>query len=255
MARTKAEIVAWFNSKVGTTVVDKSNSRLNGQCVALEKNLLDFLGAPNPYAARGNAKDYANKLLSEGIATNGKGWLNVVVNPTMGVVGGNVYGHIWNDIEGTNWESNGARAVVVTKNTRPAIQGRQWVNLDKWIRGDDMADKVDTNLLRIIHSEMEGWDLDRTHRGEYDKQFNDSWGGANLKDVIWEKWNKNGNFRADRERNRKFWEKYNGKIAEFEGQAEKIKTLEARIKELEAAAGSGDAEKKLQAIKDALGVK
>lgn len=139
MARTKAEVRAFLDGLVGRTCVDKSNGALNGQCVCLIKNLMDFLGVPNPYGARGNAKDAGDSYIREGIGTSGKGWLTVVVNRDMGLIGGVRYGHIWCDLQGeANYESNGNRALIVTKNTRPFSQGQQFINFDKWI-GEDVA--------------------------------------------------------------------------------------------------------------------
>lgn len=136
MARTKTQVVAFLNSTVGDSVNDKCGI-YKGQCVSEIKALLEFLGVPDPYAARGNAKDCGDTLLRQNIAENGKGEITVVVNRSMGNIGGVVYGHIWLDIKGVaNYEQNGARALHVTKNTRPLSQGQQFVNLDKWLRED-----------------------------------------------------------------------------------------------------------------------
>lgn len=143
MARTKQEIRNFLNGKVGTKVVDRSNARLNGQCVALIKSLMEFLGVPNPYAARGNAKDAGDTYLRQGIAKAGSGWLNVCVNKGMG--GG--YGHIWIDLDKeTNYESNGAKALITTKGTRPLGQAQQIVNLDKYIKADPVPVKPTGNV-------------------------------------------------------------------------------------------------------------
>lgn len=137
MARTKQEIRNWLNAQNGKKVKDKSNSLYDGQCVALIKALLEFLGAPNPYAARGNAKDYGDTLLRQGIAKSGDGWLRVVVNKTMGRIGGVTYGHIWVDVKNEfNIEQNGAKALHTTKGTRPYSQRGQVFNLDKYIKAD-----------------------------------------------------------------------------------------------------------------------
>ena len=142
MARTKKEVEAFLNSLVG----DKVNAKCgiyNGQCVSLPKALFEFLGVPDPYAARGNAKDVGDTLLRQNIAENGKGWLTVVINKSMGNIGGVNYGHIWLDLQGiANYEQNGAVALHTTKNTRPLSQGQQFVNLDKWIKGEDTVDNT-----------------------------------------------------------------------------------------------------------------
>lgn len=136
MARTKAEVRSFLNGLVGQSVNAKS-APYQGQCVSLIKALLEFLGAPNPYSARGNAKDAGDTLVRQGIAKNSKGWLNVCVNRTMGRIGGVTYGHIWLDLSGeANYEQNGARALHTTKGTRPISQAQQIISLDKYIKAD-----------------------------------------------------------------------------------------------------------------------
>jgi len=136
MARTKSEIRAFLDSQVGKKVNEKCGI-YNGQCVSLIKALLEFVGAPDPYKARGNAKDVGDTLLRENIATNGDGWLRLVVNKSMGNIGGVVYGHIWIDLANeANYEQNGNRALLTTKNTRPYSQRQQVVNLDKYVKPD-----------------------------------------------------------------------------------------------------------------------
>lgn len=141
MARTKQEVRNFLDGLVGQVPTDKSDASLNGQCVALIKNLLEFLGVDNPYGARGNAKDVGDRYVADGIADNCDGWLRVCVNRNMG--GG--YGHVWLDLSGeTNYESNGARALVTTKGTRPIGQAQQIVNLDKWLTEGDVSTSTDT---------------------------------------------------------------------------------------------------------------
>lgn len=140
MARTKQEIENFLNSQVGKSVNTKAG-RLQGQCVSLIKALFEFLGVPDPYASRGNAKDAGNTYLAQNIAERGKGELTVCINKDMG--GG--YGHIWLKVrDGANYEQNGAKALTTTKNTRPTSQGQQFVNLDKWIEESDTIDDMIT---------------------------------------------------------------------------------------------------------------
>lgn len=131
--RTKAEIRQYLDSCVGHVIMCPNNRALDGQCVSLIKALLSYLGAPKPWKARGNAKDYANNLVSEGIASKGDGWLRVCVSKSMG----RPYGHIWIDLNGeTNYESNGAKHLICTKGTRDIKQATQIVNLDKYVAPD-----------------------------------------------------------------------------------------------------------------------
>ncbi len=137
--RTRAEVRAFLDTLVGTIVVNKPDPDYNGQCVTLIKAILEFLGVPNPYAARGDAIIVGDTLLRQGIASAGKGWLTVVVNRDMGYIDGVHYGHVWADLKDeANYESNGRRALYTTKNTRPISQGQQFINLDKWIKEGDM---------------------------------------------------------------------------------------------------------------------
>lgn len=130
MSRTQQEIRNYLDGTVGTKIVCPNNRGLDGQCVTLIKGLLAFLGCPTAYQARGNATDVATNYVREGIAKNGKGWLQVCVNHNY--AGG--LGHVWIDLSGeTNYESNGARALHVTKGTRNINQAQQIVNLDQWV--------------------------------------------------------------------------------------------------------------------------
>ena len=203
MSRTKAEVRAFLDSKVGSIVPHPGYPDLNGQCVTLTKALMEFLGVPNPYKARGNARDAGDTMLREGIADPGKGWLTIVVNRDMGLIQGVRYGHIWVDLQGeANYESNGARALYTTKNTRPISQGQQFINLDKWI-GDGKRMIEDNNywigFLRIIHSEIGGWDLHKTHAGEYDRIFMNAWKGKSPDEAVWTQWQNGGAYRNAKE--------------------------------------------------------
>lgn len=139
MSRTKQEVRDFLNAQVGQSVNVKAGA-YRGQCVSLIKALMEFLGAPNPYIGRGNAKDAGDTYIREGIGVNGGGWLTIVVNRDMGRLYNSAtkkyetYGHIWIDLANeTNYEQNGASALKTTKGTRPRSQGQQFVNFDKWI--------------------------------------------------------------------------------------------------------------------------
>lgn len=93
-----------------------------------------------------------------------------------------------------------------------------------WLRlkgGGNMPTKVTKETLRMIHSEMEGWPFQEVHAGKFDAQFWASWGNADLEACMWEKWNKNGAYRNEREAALDFWR--NKKTA-----------LEARVKDFDA---------------------
>jgi len=109
--KTKQEVISFLESKLGTKVVCVGNTSLSGQCVTLIKSLMEYLGVPDPYKARGHAKTAISAYLSEGIAKPGMGFLSVFSNKDMG----QGYGHIWLSIDGTFYESNGVKALTVTK--------------------------------------------------------------------------------------------------------------------------------------------
>lgn len=135
--RTKQEIIDFLESKVGTKVVCVGNTSLSGQCVTLIKSLMEFLGVPDPYKARGNAKDCIAKYLSEGIAKPGMGFISVFSNKDMakGV------GHIWcnaGEGMGTFYESNGAKPLTVTKGKTYTYDNV--CNFDSYIKEDNTSD-------------------------------------------------------------------------------------------------------------------
>jgi len=252
MARTKAEVRAFLDSLVGRTCVDKSSSALNGQCVCLIKNLMEFLGVANPYAARGNAKDAGDAYISQGIGTNGRGWLTVVVNRDMAVIGGVRYGHIWVDLlNEANYESNGARALVTTKNTRPISQGQQFVNFDKWVKGDeDMAEKTNLDTARILaHMSLarDGYDgRPSAHAGAADGDLKKHHVGVPLTNKYIR-----DNFFSSPEASNAFKIKDNV-YKERDNLRKQVKALTAQVEELKKTQGSSEDSRKLQSIKDAL---
>ena len=159
--RIKQDVRDFLNLSTGLSL-NAQTGIYRGQCVSLIKALFDFLGVPEPYRARGDAKDAANYYLKQGIADDGKGWLNVVVNKDMGLIEGVRYGHIWLDLAGeANFEQNGNRALITTKNTRPISQGQQFVNLDKWITGDKkmevFSEAARTDINVILFGYDKGW--------------------------------------------------------------------------------------------------
>ncbi len=191
MARTKAEIRAFLDGQVGKIAPHPGYPSLNGQCVTLTKALMEFLGVPNPYAARGDAINAGDTYIRQGLGTAGKGWLTIVVNRDMGYIGGVHYGHIWIDVQGeANYEANGARALYTTKNTRPISQGQQFVNFDKWVKEDNPMSVTDLGIARILSfgilgrngSNGKGNALD----GDYDADLNKNHVGQETNGKVWQ---------------------------------------------------------------------
>lgn len=65
--------------------------------------------------------------------------------------------------------------------------------------GDEMITKDDVGLLRIGHSEIGGWDVNKTHAGDYDALFLGAWQGKPVKDFIWAQWNAGAPYRTAKE--------------------------------------------------------
>ena len=60
--------------------------------------------------------------------------------------------------------------------------------------------KPNINTLRIAHSEIGGWDLGKTHKGEYDQLFKDAAGHLEVNDFIYKQWVAGAGFRDRREK-------------------------------------------------------
>ncbi|MGM0117374.1 lysozyme [Enterococcus sp. AZ189] len=131
MARTIGEVKNFLDGLVGQITVDKSDASLNGQCVSLIKNLLEFLGAPNPYGARGNASDIPNTYVSQGIARSGSGTLTIAVNRQIA----DGFGHVWVKIGSDSWQANYAGKAVKKNVNEVAIT--DLLNLNQWITGSN----------------------------------------------------------------------------------------------------------------------
>lgn len=120
-------------------------------------------------------------------------------------------------------------------------------------QGGDMPSKVNRDLNRIIHSEMEGWDYRKVHNGDYDETFK-GWNGSDLEAMIWSKWNQNAPFREARERNRQFFEKYNSVIGELSARPTKAEYEAALARIAEEAAKAEAANKAAEEAKKQGGI-
>lgn len=144
--RTKQEVINFLESKLGTKVPCKGNPSLDGQCVTLIKALMEFLGVPDPYKARGNANTAISAYLNEGIADPGAGFIAVFSNKNM--AGG--VGHIWcnaGDGDGTYYESNGVKPLITTKGKTYSYDSI--CNFDKYIKEEDV-DNSDGDCGKLI---------------------------------------------------------------------------------------------------------
>lgn len=62
----------------------------------------------------------------------------------------------------------------------------------------DMITQNDVGVLRIGHSEIGGWDVRRTHAGEFDGQFLGAWQGKPMAEFINAQWKNGAPFRDKR---------------------------------------------------------
>lgn len=155
--RTKQEVINFLESKLGTKVPCKGNPSLDGQCVTLIKALLEFLGAPDPYKARGHANTCVATYLKEGIADPKAGFLSVFSNKNMA----DGYGHVWvnaGDGAGTYYESNGQKSLTVTRGKNYGYDN--FCNLDKYIKEDDMSETykgLDLSNTESVKAAIDTW--------------------------------------------------------------------------------------------------
>lgn len=105
-----------------------------------------------------------------------------------------------------------------------------WLRLKGNTQGGDMPTKVNTNTLRVIHTEEEGWPLVETHRGDFDAQFAAAWGGQDLEAVMLDKFYKNDAFRGLRVNAIDYYQnKRPGLEAQLKGQQDQIATATTRL--------------------------
>jgi len=146
--RTKQEVIDFLESKVGGGVKCIGNSSLDSQCVTLIKSLMEFLGVPSPYKARGHAKTAISAYLNEGIADPATGFISVFSNKDMG----SGFGHIWcnaGEGDGIYYESNGVKALTVTKGKTYSFDSV--CNFDKYIRD---GEPTDNSMMEIKKTEF-----------------------------------------------------------------------------------------------------
>ena len=240
-------------------IINKYNGKYAGviyggvyQCVAWAAVFSAELGGPSflPTPVTGGARD-----IYEQFPASLRGFYDRIPNspsfvPQTGdlviwtAMPGNQWGHIAvaSGEGNTSWfysyDQNFIRGQVVTKTKHNysyvlgVLRPKNMVNTPVSTGASIMKFGNDDNsrgLLRIIHSEMEGWPYHEVHAGKFDKQFLDSWIGQDVIGCIWEKWNKNGNWRNIREAALAY---YNQKGANDKLVADLKAQIEAQQKEL-----------------------
>ncbi len=172
-----------------------------GQCVSLVQQYINKVYGI-PWQARGHAKDWP---------TNGNvlSYFDRVSSPQPGDIGvsgptsTNPYGHIWIYLPNNQiLEQNGRTALRVTVSpNRPAmaILRRKGTVVNQPPQGDIMITENDRDPIRVISSEVKGWDFDQVHKGTWDAREVNAWKGRPWKDFIMQGWAEGAGWRAVRQ--------------------------------------------------------
>lgn len=84
--------------------------------------------------------------------------------------------------------------------------------------GNIMITENDRDPIRVISSEVKGWDFDAVHRGTWDAREVGAWKGRSWHDFIMQGWNEGAAFRAAR----------NQKMRDYDVLAKQVQELSAR---------------------------
>ena len=185
------------NRTLGGSYGNPNTGTYKGQCVSYARKYMEEeLGIPT--FANGNAKDYYGNITAQK-------YFDKVSKPQNGdiVVYGaykkNPYGHIGIYYNGQLLSQNYDEPLKVTVASLNLV-GNMTGYLRKKGKGDDrdMITPADIDVLRIAHSEIGGWDLNKTHSAQYDKLFLEAWNGKPMADMIRTQWKNGANFRDAR---------------------------------------------------------
>ncbi len=88
-------------------------------------------------------------------------------------------------------------------------------NTQEWDLGGSSMTTPSTSTLRIAHSEIGGWDLYKTHNGDFDSIFQAAAGAKEVNQFIYEQWVAGGAYRARKIAAMAFYDKYNAVIGDL----------------------------------------
>lgn len=172
-----------------------------GYCLSVQQ---DVWGTPHLYATAKDAYDAAQfkhpgELPPEGIHalcywTYTEGgipyWHVATRTPD-----GRVFSSPFNVSYGNEWFSSIDAMTARIRRIYPACQYVAWVedlSNVRLVKEDDMnTDAIkddDIDILRILHSELGGWDFNATHSGANDATFLAAWSGQSLRQLVREQW-------------------------------------------------------------------
>lgn len=189
---------------------------LDGQCVSLVKWFMQEMSSvPSPQAARGDARYVGQTLVRQGHAIEvpytqrRRGDIICYEYGTYGHIavqlsGGRVFEQNVNIVGPASKIVDGARVYAsrIGSENESFRRDAHVYRLKTYVEGGadyEMITKDDIGLLRIGHSEIGGWDLHRTHAGEYDALFLAAWQGKPVKDFVWAQWDVGGPYRDAKE--------------------------------------------------------
>jgi len=215
-----------------------------GECVSLVNQYLGRVYGIRA-GAWGHAKDWAT---SASVAQH----FDKVSSPQAGDIGVgpgtiiNPYGHIWIYLDPvTALEQNGRVARRVSINA-PIQKPIAILRRKGTPQGDNMANPTMTTL-RIAHSEIGGWDLQKSHNGSLDALFQGAAGNKEVNQFIYEQWQAGTPYREVKQRQADFYNKYNKLVGELEARPTKAQLEEVATKLAVESAKVAKAEEALKA--------
>lgn len=200
--------------------VAKTDGGFRGQCVSLINQYLAKVYGIQA-GAWGNAKDWATNV-------NVANYFDKVNNIQPGDIivypasFGGGYGHIAVALGGGQMlDQNGdGRLRVAVRNVWPgysAILRRKGTTVNQ-PQGDIMITENDRDPIRVISSEVKGWDFDQVHKGTWDAREIAAWKGRPWTQFIMQGWNEGAGWRAVRQQ----------KMRDYDVLAKQVTELSAR---------------------------
>lgn len=198
-----------------------------GECVSLIQQYLAMVFGI-PFQARGHAKDWATNA-------NVLSYFDKVSSPQAGDIGisgptaSNPYGHIWlYTSSNTIIEQNGRVA-------RKVSTGSPYLNPIAILRrkgtATDMIEKDNFAQLRVVNSEVKGWDVNQTHAGAFDAREIAAWAGQPWVKFIQQAWEEGEGYRTQKA----LWQSFYNQYKDIVGELSKRPTtaeLQAVVKKL-----------------------
>lgn len=224
-----------------------------GECVSLI-NQYCYRVLDIPAKAWGHAKDWASNAAPlthfDKVSNVQRG--DVLVYPA---TSGNAYGHI--EIALGNGQALGQNRNFDYRVRQAEQLGGYTAILRKKgtsSQGGGMQDTItDTHkyMMRVMNSEVKGWNFHEVHSGKLDDRELKAWRGKKISMFSQQAWDEGAGYRALKDKWKAAFDAQPGLLKQIED----LKKQVAEAKKQTVSAAPSDAEKKLQTIKDALGIK